>query len=273
MGLQIEMALKSVLFLASTLLVVQSKSFQNELVDQFTVAIPASNSKNNPDCTCLTRVEEVNGGLIQGMYSYIDPVGSFIEVKYSMNRDKTNYIEERKVIKNYVSSGQNRGGLTIEQVVERVLTDIRPTVIQVIRSTVQGSNVDLSSQAARRQLVQMIIVQMRPVVFKIVTEVLAETGTNYLDAEELTDMIVVELTPVIEQRVNEEANRVQQASAAQQGQIIQKIITDLKPSIIRIIQATVSSSDVDLSNIDGLLRTILVQLKPVVLNEVQNALK
>jgi len=208
------------------------------------------------------------------MYSYIDPVGSFIEVKYTMNRDKTNYIEERKVIKNYVSSGgQNRGGLTIEQVVERVLTDIRPTVIQVIRSTVQGSSVDLTSQAARRQLVQMIIVQMRPVVFKIVTEVLAETGTNYLDAEELTDMIVVELTPVIEQGVNEEANRVQQASAAQQGQIIQKIITDLKPSIIRIIQATVSSSDVDLSNIDGLLRTILVQLKPVVLNEVQNALK
>ena len=53
----------------------------------------------------------------------------------------------------------------------------------------------------------MIIVQMRPVVFQIVTEVLEETNTNYLDAGELTDLIVVELTPVIEQGVNEEAER------------------------------------------------------------------
>ena len=58
-----------------------------------------------------------------------------------------------------------------------------------------------------------------------------------------------------------------------QDQIIQQIIADLKPTVIRIIQATVSSSQVDLSNIEQLLQTILIQLKPVVLNEVQEALK
>ena len=44
------------------------------------------------------------GGLIKGVYSYVDPVGSLIEVTYSMNIDKTNYMEERKVMKNYVNS-------------------------------------------------------------------------------------------------------------------------------------------------------------------------
>ena len=44
------------------------------------------------------------GGIIKGVYSYVDPVGSLIEVTYSMNVDKTNYMEERKVMKNYVNS-------------------------------------------------------------------------------------------------------------------------------------------------------------------------
>ena len=49
------------------------------------------------------------GGIIKGVYSYVDPVGSLIEVTYSMNVDKTNYMEERKVMKNYVNS-QATGG-------------------------------------------------------------------------------------------------------------------------------------------------------------------
>ena len=52
----------------------------------------------------MTRTEETVGGLIKGVYSYVDPVGSLIEVTYSMNVDKTNYMEERKVMKNYVNS-------------------------------------------------------------------------------------------------------------------------------------------------------------------------
>ena len=42
---------------------------------------------------------------------------------------------------------------------------------------------------------------------------------------------------------------------------------------IRVVQATVSSSSVDTSDSSKLLETILVQLRPVVLNEVRNSLK
>ena len=42
---------------------------------------------------------------------------------------------------------------------------------------------------------------------------------------------------------------------------------------IRVVQATVSSSSVDTSDSSKLLETILVQLRPVVLNEVKNSLK
>ena len=83
----------------------------------------------------------MNGGKITGEYTYEDPVGSTIVVSYSMNLDKTNYVEERKVYKKYVNSGQDtpqQGGLTAEQVVERVLRQITPTTLQVIRSSVQG---------------------------------------------------------------------------------------------------------------------------------------
>ena len=42
------------------------------------------------------------------------------------------------------------GGLTVEEVVERVLKDLSPTVVTVVRATVQGSDrFDLSSVEAR----------------------------------------------------------------------------------------------------------------------------
>merc|ERR1719414_1576811 len=59
---------------------------------------------DNSDCTCLMRSERVEGNKIVGKYSYVDPVGSLIEVSYEMNRDKTNYVESRKGIKNCVNS-------------------------------------------------------------------------------------------------------------------------------------------------------------------------
>lgn len=234
---------------------------------------------DNADCTCLKRSERVEGNKIIGKYSYVDPVGSLIEVVYEMNRDKTNYVEGRKVIKNYVSSAtgsvlDSNAGLTAEEIVERVITDITPTVVLVVRNTVQDSNADLSSESARRQLVQNIIVKLRPVVFKVVTEVLRETGTTSLDAGELTDLIVLRLTSVIESGVNEEAQALIANSLAQKSKleddIVLEITTSLRPTIIRIIQASVQSSD--LSDIESLFRAILSRLRIVVLKEVQDAL-
>merc|ERR1712213_54346 len=245
-------------------------------IDQYSATL---GEENDGDCTCLMRSERVEGNKIIGKYSYVDPVGSLIEVVYEMNQDKTNYVEGRKVIKNYVNSGtgsvlKQNTGLTAQQVVERVIKDITPTVITVVRSTVQNSNTDLSSESARRQLVQNIIVKLRPVVFQVVTEVLRETGTTSLDAGELTDLIVLRLTPVIEQGVNQEAQAIIASSLAQKAkledEIVLEITTNLRPTIIRIIQASVQSSD--LSDIDSLFQAILKRLRLVVLNEVQTAL-
>merc|ERR1711953_1021706 len=233
---------------------------------------------DNSDCTCLMRSERVEGNKIVGKYSYVDPVGSLIEVSYEMNRDKTNYVESRKVIKNYKSSATGsvtgNAGLTAQEVVEKVITDITPTVVLVVRNTVQDSKADLSSESARRQLVQNIIIKLRPVVFNVVTEVLRETGTTYLDAGELTDLIILQLTPVIESGVNEEAQALIANSLAQKSKleddIVLEITTSLRPTIIRIIQASVQSSD--LSDIESLFRAILSRLRIVVLKEVQDAL-
>merc|ERR1711935_615946 len=221
-------------------------------------------SADSPDCTCLTRTEETVGGLIKGVYSYVDPVGSLIEVTYSMNIDKTNYMEERKVMKNYVNS-QATGGLTIQQVVDRVMKDLTPTVIEVVKVTVRGnSEFDLSSSAARGKLVLRILTQVRPVVFQIVTEVLEITSTTYLDAGELTETIMVQLKPIIELGVSEESEKVlNQQLGVQKNNLVLQISTELKPTIISIIKATVAQSD--LSNLDGLLEAILKQLRPVVL--------
>merc|ERR1712066_925162 len=165
-------------------------------------------------------------------------------------------------------------GLTAQEVVEKVITDITPTVVLVVRNTVQDSKADLSSESARRQLVQNIIIKLRPVVFKVVTEVLRETGTTYLDAGELTDLIILQLTPVIESGVNEEAQALIANSLAQKSKleddIVLEITTSLRPTIIRIIQASVQSSD--LSDIESLFRAILSRLRIVVLKEVQDAL-
>merc|ERR1711953_800192 len=233
---------------------------------------------DNSDCTCLMRSERVEGNKIVGKYSYVDPVGSLIEVSYEMNRDKTNYVESRKVIKNYKSSATGsvtgNAGLTAQEVGEKVITDITPTVVLVVRNTVQDSKADLSSESARRQLVQNIIIKLRPVVFKVVTEVLRETGTTYLDAGELTNLIILQLTPVIESGVNEEAQALIANSLAQKSKleddIVLEITTSLRPTIIRIIQASVQSSD--LSDIESLFRAILSRLRIVVLKEVQDAL-
>ena len=51
--------------------------------------------------------------------------------------------------------------LTAEEVVRQVSTELKPTIIQIIRTTVESANVDLSNYD---NLVEVIIVQLRPVV-------------------------------------------------------------------------------------------------------------
>jgi hypothetical protein len=53
-------------------------------------------------------------------------------------------------------------------------------------------------------------------------------------------------------------------------QIVEIVITELKPTVIRVIQETVlQSSNANLDNPDRLVETIIVQLRPVVLQSVR----
>merc|ERR1712141_622742 len=258
---RLDKSMKSSIFLL-TLLLMRVSSRSIEQVEK---------RDTEGDCMCLERSEDLIGNLIKGQYKYIDPVGSLIEVNYSMNPDKTNYVEDRRVYKNYKSSGSS-SGLTAEQVVEKVLTDITPTVISVVQTSVQGSQV--GTPGVQERLVQTIIIGLRPVVFRVVEEALIETSTTHLDSGDLTDMIIMQLTPIVEQGVQQESQALLASQAADlEDQVVRQVISSLKTTVIRIVQATVSTSGVDLTNVESLLQTILIQLKPVVRQEVENALR
>ena len=47
-------------------------------------------------------------------------------------------------------------------------------------------------------------------------------------------------------------------------QVVEQVKTELRPVIIQIVRPAVLNSDVDLSNYDSLVETIMVQLNPVV---------
>ena len=84
-------------------------------------------------------------------------------------------------------------------------------------------------------------------VFRIVEEALEETGT-YLDAGDLTDLIIEQLTPIVQRGVRQESQKV----ASQRGEdrkrfeltVVRQVSQSLRPTIIRIIKATVAESDV-----------------------------
>ena len=155
-----------------------------------------------------------------------------------MNPDKSNYVEKRKVHRNYGTSGS---GLTAQEVVDRVLKDITPTVNEVVRNGVQSNGLDLSSEAAKRDFVQNLILDLRPVVFQVVTGVLKQTSTTYLDPTELTDLIIIQLTSVIEAGVTQQ---LAELTSNIENDVVAQIIKLLKPTVISVVQATVSSSEV-----------------------------
>ncbi len=51
--------------------------------------------------TFMDKSEKIDGNIIYGKYSYIDPLGSLVIVKYSINKDGSNYAEKRLLTVNY----------------------------------------------------------------------------------------------------------------------------------------------------------------------------
>ena len=151
---------------------------------------------------------------LKGEYSYLDPVGSLIIVKYTVGVDGNGYSEKRRIIKNY---GSEKGSVTVSAqpgsgsittttttttststVVSRIIVQLKPTIITVIRTTVQASNLE---NLDTDKLVKTIVIQLRPVVFAAADNALKSSGTTTLNPGDLTDQILLEITPFVEEGV------------------------------------------------------------------------
>ena len=60
------------------------------------------------DGTFLEKYQSFKNGIIQGQYSYFDPMGSLVVVKYTMDKDGKNYSEKRLVTVHYEYKFKNR---------------------------------------------------------------------------------------------------------------------------------------------------------------------
>lgn len=172
------------------------------------------------------------------------------------------FVEEG--VKNEVAQSRQ---ITEGDVVRTITSDLRPTVVTIIRSTVsQESNLNNPEG-----LVETIIVQLRPVVVGSVTK-----ASKQFDAEKLAERIIIELRPFILEAVQLQISEIQ-ASAyptkIDEDQLVKTVITQLKPTVIQVIRGVVETAQVNLENPDELVQTILVELQPVVLNAVENSLE
>merc|ERR1712156_763163 len=87
-----------------------------------------------------------------------------------------------------------------------------------------------------------------------------------IDANSLTNRVISQMTGFVTQTVTTlVGNRVGDL----ENSVVKQVTTELRPTVIQVVQATVSSAGIDTSDIGKLLETILVQLRPVVLGAVR----
>ena len=51
--------------------------------------------------TFMDKSEKADGNIVYGQYSYVDPLGSLVVVKYSVGKDGSDYAEKRLFTINY----------------------------------------------------------------------------------------------------------------------------------------------------------------------------
>ena len=121
-------------------------------------------------------------------------------------------------------------------------------------------------------VVQTIVTQLRPVVLASVQRAIKANNAQQYNANTLTGRIVTELTPFVRRGVGAQLLELQQQQQANAGKIVDSVIQDLRPIIIKIIAESVRNYNGDLSQYGNLVETIITQLRPVVLAEVRRAL-
>jgi len=123
------------------------------------------------NCTFLTNTQTSAGQILEGEYSYKDPLGSTVTVQYSVGLDGQGYTEKRRFVMGKTNLSEND---VTSELVEKIILELKPIIIRIIRATVQGSNqVELDSD----NLVQTIIIKLRPVVLSAAEKSL-ETAPN-----------------------------------------------------------------------------------------------
>merc|ERR1712241_866251 len=219
-------------------------------------------------CSFISQSQETVNGVIKGEYTYEDPIGSRITVTYSVNVDGSNYVEKRKIVKAYGTDGASNL-LTAEEVVRQVSTELRPTIIQIIRTTVELANVDLNNYG---NLVEVILSQLKPVVQASVNNALATSPHDHLDENNLVRLILIELRPFVEEALRKEI--IAHSPKVSEEDIVQIVIKQLENTVITVIKSAVASSKDDdlLKNQEKLVQTIVTQLRPVVLQSVKSAI-
>ena len=83
-----------------------------------------------------------------------------------------------------------------------------------------------------QNLVELIIAQLRPVVFKAVVKALKSQSYQNIDPQKLTVRIIIELTPVIEVGVQKQVEVVKKENSG----LIKDLTDRLGPAIIKSIQ-------------------------------------
>ena len=102
---------------------------------------------------------------------------------------------------------------------------------------------------------------------------LSSPYANSINAQSLISRIITEITPFVRQALVQEVQKVQGQRSDIEDRVVNQVTNQLRPNVLKIVQASVSNAGIDTSDTTQLLEIIMVQLRPVVLGEVQTALR
>ena len=72
---------------------------------------------------------------------------------------------------------------------------------------------------------------------------LSSPYANSINAQSLISRIITEITPFVRQALEQEVQKAQKATANIENDVVAEIIRTLKPTVIQVVQATVSGSN------------------------------
>jgi len=138
--------------------------------------------------TYIAKKEDRDGADVTGEYSYVDPNGSLITVRYTA--DSNGYVEERDVQQNFVLI-RSRPSVSTSRVSTSTAA-VAPAVIPAVRRAQTSTTTNVDS------VVNTVSSRIRPAVERVVTT----QSSSSANSDDLVARIVARLTPFIEQTVS-----------------------------------------------------------------------